>query len=112
MTTNETGHRLVAVYVGAMSSLKKTRLELAALLASVVIVACSPGAMPVSQSRTDPSNPQAPEGVAPPAATTAPTPRPSAPPADHSGHSGAQPGSTPASGHGGHGAMPDAGAGK
>jgi hypothetical protein len=51
----------------------------------VLVLACSPGPAPVSQSLRDPSNPNAPEGTIPPVASIAAT----APPEGHAHHHGA-----------------------
>lgn len=51
-----------------MKSRPTCRLRLRAIALAILsvqaIAACSPGPMPVSASKTDPSNPSAPEGVA------------------------------------------------
>lgn len=102
MATNETTPAARGVYVAPMA-LTKTWHALAALLVAGGLGACSPGAVPVSQSPSDPSNPNAAEGVVPTSASAAP-------PATHS----SKPASTAQgehAGHGNHGAA-DAGGGK
>ncbi len=65
------------------------RLHVVLVLSTVFgMSACSPAPMPVSRSQHDPSNPDAPEGVAPTAAELTPGAPPSAPASshDHGGH--------------------------
>jgi len=116
MQTSETSTRPPAVYVTTMTSLENPWLSLLSVLAAGVIAACSPGAVPVSQSPTDPSNPSAAEGVSPQSAAAPAPPMSTHPSAEHGGH---EPhGQAPAapsgdrSVHAGHGGMPDAGPGK
>ena len=74
MSSIETSRRRGALYVPAMkcsSSLRSLRSfarsalrqELGLLGCLLVLVACSPAPIPVSQSKNDPSSPSAPEGV-------------------------------------------------
>ena len=119
MQTSETSTRPPAVYVTAMTSIENPWLSLLSVLAAGVIAACSPGAVPVSQSPTDPSNPNAAEGVSPQSAAAHAPPMSAHQSAEHGGHEphGQAPAapSTPSaerSGHAGHGVMSDAGPGK
>lgn len=68
------------------------------------VAACSPAPAPVSTSASDPSNPNAAEGVSPavPAASTAPAAPAGATPDPHAGHAGH---SLPASADAGSGEM-------
>ncbi|MBX3233561.1 MAG: hypothetical protein KIT84_11195 [Labilithrix sp.] len=62
---------------------------LIATLAAAALVACSPAPAPVSTSMSDPSNPNAPEGVAHAAPSTSTAPPPASDPhAGHHGHAG------------------------
>jgi hypothetical protein len=92
MSSIEPSRRHGALYVAAMK-----RLPLLGCI--LVLAACSPAPMPVSQSKNDPSNPFAPEGatspIAPAAVASSTSGSSAAPPDSHRHH---HHGSAPAGG--------------
>lgn len=115
MVPIESGQPKRQAPVGAAVWMRNGWRGRAALLAAGAIAACSPGAVPVSQSPNDPSNPNAPEGRPAPSAAPVPTGTPSG--GHGAGHERHAPSEAPSgheghSGHMGHGTMSDAGTGK
>lgn len=78
-----------------MTSFIRERRTGACLLVAWTFAACSPGAVEISQSASDPSNPKAPEAVAPPRVVAPPMANgagaASGDPGGHSGHAGHSP---------------------
>ena len=89
------------------SAVRVALITFVALVASLVLVtACSPAPMPISQSRQDPASPLAPEGATPPSPPGS-VAAASAPEHAHHGHSHDE---HPAAAHGAVGGAADGGA--